>query len=142
MQEKIKYILQSWHEYFEDEQHQYSEFEHSDIEYFVGCMLYNHFKFSKAHHNLQTMDLSYDFLSACGDEYEEFEKIIATINFDDELDALAFLQNFITESKAKYTKPELYLLDRLEYHVNAMAERYEKNVDVKKIDFENPLLKK
>ena len=88
---------------------------------------------------MQTMDLSYDFLSACGDEYEEFEKIIATIHFDDEVDALAF---FITESKAKYTKSELYLLDRLEYHVNAMAQRYEQNVDVKKVDFENPLLRK
>jgi len=142
MNEKIEKILQSWHQYFEDEAHQYSEFEPSDIEYFVGCMLYNYFAFSKAHHNMQTMDLSYDFLSACGDEYEEFEKIIATINFDDEVDALAFLQNFITESKAKYTKSELYLLDRLEYHINAMAQRYEQNVDVKTIDFENPLLRK
>jgi len=142
MNEKIENILQSWHQYFEDEPHQYSEFEPSDIEYFVGCMLYNHFAFSKAHHNMQTMDLSYDFLSACGDEYEEFEKIIATINFDDEVDALRFLQNFIIESKAKYTKSELYLLDRLEYHINAMAQRYEQNVDVKTIDFENPLLRK
>jgi len=142
MNEKIENILQSWHKHFEDESHQYSEFEPSDIEYFVGCMLYNHFAFSKAHHNMLTMDLSYDFLSACGDEYEEFEKIIATINFDDEVEALAFLQNFITESKAKYTKSELYLLDRLEYHVNAMAQRYEQNVDVKKVDFENPLLRK
>ena len=142
MNEKVENILQTWHKHFEDEENQYSEFEPSDIEYFVGCMLYNHFAFSKAHHNLKTMDLSYDFLSSCGEYYEEFEKEIASIKFESEEEALEFLQNYIQESKAKYTKPELYLLDRMEYHVNAMAERYEKNVDVKKIDFENPLLKK
>jgi len=142
MNEKVENILQTWHKHFEDEENQYSEFEPSDIEYFVGCMLYNHFAFSKAHHNLKTMDLSYDFLSSCGAYYEEFEKEIASINFESEEEALEFLQNYIQESKAKYTKPELYLLDRMEYHVNAMAERYEKNVDVQKIDFENPLLKK
>ena len=142
MNEKVENILQTWHKHFEDEENQYSEFEPSDIEYFVGCMLYNHFAFSKAHHNLKTMDLSYDFLSSCGEYYEEFEKEIASIKFESEEEALEFLQNYIKESKAKYTKPELYLLDRMEYHVNAMAERYEKNVDVQKIDFENPLLKK
>jgi len=142
MNEKVENILQTWHKHFEDEENQYSEFEPSDIEYFVGCMLYNHFAFSKAHHNLKTMDLSYDFLSSCGEYYEEFEKEIASINFESEEEALEFLQNYIQESKAKYTKPELYLLERMEYHVNAMAERYEKEVDVKKIDFENPLLRK
>jgi hypothetical protein len=142
MHEKIENILQTWHKHFEDEAYQYSEFEPSDIEYFVGCMLYNHFAFSKAHHNLKTMDLSYDFLSSCGDFYEAFAAEIASITFEDERDALAFLQNYIAEAKAKYTKPELYLLERMEYHVNAMAERYEKNVDVEKIDFENPLLRK
>jgi len=142
MSEKIENILTTWHKYFEDEANQYSEFEPSDIEYFVGCMLYNHFAFSKAHHNLKTMDVSYDFLSSCGDYYEEFEKEIASINFENEEQALAFLQEYIQTSKAKYTKPEHYLLERMEYHVNAMATRYNKDVDVKKIDFENPLLKK
>jgi len=142
MQAKIEKILSVWHKHFEDEENQYSEFEPSDVEYFVGCMLYNHFAFSKAHHNLKTMDLSYDFLSACGDEYEEIQKIIASITFDTEEEALAFLQNYIQAAQEKYTKNELYLIDRLAYHVNAMAERYEKNVDVKKIDFENPLLRK
>ena len=142
MNEKVENILQTWHKHFEDEENQYSEFEPSDIEYFVGCMLYNHFAFSKAHHNLKTMDLSYDFLSSCGEYYEEFEKEIASINFENEEEALEFLQNYIKESKGKYTKPELYLLYRMEYHVNAMAERYEKKVDVQKIDFENPLLRK
>ncbi len=142
MQAKIEKILSIWHKHFEDEENQYSEFEPSDVEYFVGCMLYNHFAFSKAHHNLKTMDLSYDFLSACGDEYEDIQKIIASITFDTEEEALEFLQNYIQEAQEKYTKNELYLIDRLAYHVNAMAERYEKNVDVKKIDFENPLLRK
>ncbi len=142
MNEKIENILTTWHKHFEDEANQYSEFEASDVEYFVGCMLYNHFAFSKAHHNLKTMDLSYDFLSSCGEYYEDFEKEIASINFENEEQALAFLQEYIQTSKAKYTKPELYLLERMEYHVNAMAERYNKDVEVKKVDFENPLLKK
>ena len=142
MNEKIETILTTWHKHFEDEANQYSEFEPSDVEYFVGCMLYNHFAFSKAHHNLKTMDLSYDFLSSCGEYYEDFEKEIASINFENEEQALAFLQEYIQTSKAKYTKPELYLLERMEYHVNAMAERYTKDVEVKKVDFENPLLKK
>ncbi|WP_297485422.1 hypothetical protein [Sulfurimonas sp.] len=142
MNEKIENILTTWHKHFEDEANQYSEFEASDVEYFVGCMLYNHFAFSKAHHNLKTMDLSYDFLSSCGEYYEDFEKEIASINFENEEQALAFLHEYIQTSKAKYTKPELYLLERMEYHVNAMAERYTKDVEVKKVDFENPLLKK
>jgi len=142
MKTKIINILETWHKFFEDEENQYSEFEPSDIEYFVGCMLYNHFAFSKAHHNVKSIDLSYDFLSSCGDEYEDFKKIIESIDFANEEDALHFLEEYINESKAKYTKPELYLLERLEYHVNAMAQRYEKDVTVKKIDFENPLLRK
>jgi len=141
MDKKIEEILNIWHKHFADEANQYSEYEPSDIEYFVGCMLYNHFAFSKAHHNLKTIDLSYDFLSSCGDEYEMVQKIIDEMTFEDETKALAFLQNYIQEAKAKYTKSERYLLDRLDYHVNAMAERYEKNVDVQKIDFQNPLLK-
>jgi len=52
------------------------------------------------------------------------------------------LQEYIANAKEKYTKPECYLLDRMEYHVDAMAIRYEKGVDVAKIDFVNPLLKK
>lgn len=139
MKNKIEKVLEIWHEYFTDEDKQYSEFESSDIEYFVGCMLYNHFAFSKALENLKTMDLSYDFLSACGSEYDEIKAMIESIDFDTEEEKLKFLQNFIAESKAKYTAPELYLLNRMEYHVNAMAERYEKGVDAEKIDFQNPL---
>jgi hypothetical protein len=143
MEKKIETVLDIWHKHYEDEENHYSEFEPSDIEYFVGCMLYNHFAFSKAHHNLKTMDLSYDFLSTCGDEeYARVQEMIASLTFEDELEKLDFLQKYIATSKAKYTKPELYLLDRLDYHVSAMAERYKKDVDVKHIDFQNPLLRK
>jgi len=142
METTIKTILDIWHKHYADEDNQYSEFESSDIEYFVGCMLYNHFAFSKAHHNLKTIDLSYDFLSTCGDEeYEKIQKLIETLTFEDELEKLSFLQNYIQKAKEKYTKSELYLLDRLDYHVKAMAERYEKGIDVKHIDFKNPLLR-
>lgn len=141
MDTKIEEILNIWHKHFAEEANQYSEYEPSDIEYFVGCMLYNHFAFSKALDTLKTMDLSYDFLSACGNEYDVIKKMIADIQFEDEKESLTFLQNYIKEAKAKYTKPELYLLERLQYHVNAMAERYEKDVDVQRIDFENPLLR-
>jgi len=143
MEKTIETVLDIWHKHYEDEENHYSEFEPSDIEYFVGCMLYNHFAFSKAHHNLKTMDLSYDFLSTCGDEeYARVQEMIASLTFEDELEKLDFLQKYIATSKAKYTKPELYLLDRLDYHVSAMAERYKKDVDVKHIDFQNPLLRK
>ena len=139
MDSRIEKVLKIWHDYFADEEVQYSEFEDSDIEYFVGCMLYNHFAFSKALDTMKTMDLSYDFLSACGDEYDEIAAIIKGIEFDDEMQKLDFLQEYIKEAKAKYSAPELYLLNRLEYHVNAMAQRYEKGVEAQKVDFQNPL---
>ena len=64
----------------------------------------------------------------------------AIINTEEE--SLEFLQKFILESRQKYTQAELYLLNRINYHVNAMADRYAKDVDAKPIDFENPLLRK
>jgi len=139
MNEKIENILQIWHKHFENEEFHYSEFESSDIEYFVGCLLYNHFAFSKALETMQTMDLSYDFIESCGDEYDEIMVIVKSMDESDELKKLSMLQNFIQESKVKYTKDELYLLDRLDYHVAAMAQRYEQNVDVQRVDFQNPL---
>jgi hypothetical protein len=139
MDSKVKKVLKIWHEHFAQKENQYSEFEDSDIEYFVGCMLYNHFAFSKALDTMKTMDLSYDFLSACGNEYDEIVAIINNIEFDDEMQKLNFLQDYIKEAKAKYSAPELYLLNRLEYHVNAMAQRYEKGVEAQKVEFVNPL---
>jgi len=139
MNEKIEKVLTIWHKHFENEEFHYSEFESSDIEYFIGCLLYNHFKFSKALDTMKTMDLSYDFIESCGDEYDEVMEIIKSIEIEDEIEKLSTLQNYIEESKAKYTKPELYLLDRLDYHINAMAERYSKGIEAHRVDFQNPL---
>ena len=141
MKEKTEKILEIWHKHFLDEEKQYSEFEPSDIEYFVGCMLYNHFAFSKALANLQTMDLSYDFLSSCDDEYDEIQAIIKEIKFPTEKESLAFLQSFIAESRAKYTPSELYLLNRLHNHVTTLANIYAGTLDVNPVDFQNPLLR-
>jgi hypothetical protein len=147
MKTKIDNVLKIWHEYFSNEDKQYSEFEHSDIEYFVGCMLYNHFAFSKALETMKTMDLSYDFLFSCGDEYDEIKKIIESINFDDEMQKLEFLQSFIDESRSKYKPDELYLLDRLKLHIDNLQKIYDEEISPQKVDFvsktkpANPLLR-
>ncbi|MCD6432822.1 MAG: hypothetical protein J7L21_02165 [Sulfurimonas sp.] len=147
MTSKVEKILTTWHKYFSDEEKQYSEFEDSDIEYFVGCMLYNYFAFSKALETMKTMDLSYDFLLACGDEYDEIKSIIESLEFDTEVEKLGFLQNYISESRLKYSDDELYLLNRLENHINGMADRYENDIETQKVTFEistksrNPLIK-
>jgi len=139
MKQKTDKILTIWHKHFEDEENQYSEYESSDIEYFVGCMLYNHFAFSKALENLKTMDLSYDFLSSCGDEYDEIEAIVKTIEFKSEEEKLSFLQSFIKESQSKYSKSELYLLNRLEKHIQTLADIFSGSMSVNHVDFQNPL---
>lgn len=147
MTSKIEKILTIWHKYFSDKDKQYSEFESSDIEYFVGSMLYNHFAFSKALDTMKTMDLSYDFLLACGDEYDEIKSLIESLEFESEEEKLEFLQNFIKEARLKYRDDELYLLNRLQNHVSSMADRYENNTEAQKVNFEiptksrNPLLK-
>ena len=139
MNDKTQRILKIWHDFFNNEEKQYSEFESSDIEYFTGCMLYNYFNFSKALKNLKTMDLSYDFLVSSEDSYDDVKSIIESIDLEDEKEKLSFLQDFIKEAKLKYSGDALYLLNRLESHVDAMAQRYEKDVDIAKVDFENPL---
>jgi hypothetical protein len=141
MNRKTDEILEIWHKHFSDEDRQYSEFESSDIEYFVGCLLYNHFAFSKALDTMKTMDLSYDFLESCGDEYDEVMQIIKSISFEDEMERLAFLQNFILEAKKKYSADELYLLNRLDNHIKSMADRYENDEEVEKVEFVAPNLR-
>ena len=141
MDSKLEKVLDIWHKHFSDEDKQYSEFESSDVEYFVGCMLYNHFAFSKALDTMKTMDLSYDFLSECGDEYDEIKSIIESISFEGELQKLDFLQNYIKEAKTKYTNPELYLINRMEYHIDSMADRYESDKEFEKVDFTKPAKK-
>lgn len=137
MHENIQKALEIWHKHFEDNANQYAEFEASDIEYFVGCMLYNHFNFTKALPNLKTMDLSYDFLTNCGDEeYTQVKALIDSIIFEDELQALEFLQGFISHAKSLYSPSELYLVNRLEKHIDSLAQRYELGLDAPaRVDF-------
>jgi hypothetical protein len=138
MNKIIEDILITWHKHFEDDVYQYSEYEPSDIEYFVGCMIYNHFNFDYALATMKTIDLSYDFLSSCGDEYEDIKSKINSINIENENEKLKFLKSFLAESKAKYTQDELYLLDRLSYHVDAISSRYEKDEQAKRVKFVAP----
>ncbi|MEA2098623.1 MAG: hypothetical protein U9P72_00665 [Campylobacterota bacterium] len=138
MNKKIDEILITWHKHFEVEDNQYSEFEPSDIEYFVGCMLYNHFSFSKALDTMKTIDLSYDFLETCGDEYDDIKAKIESIELADDVEKLKFLQEFLVESKAKYSQDELYLLDRLDNHVAGVADRTANNIVVEKVEFKKP----
>lgn len=141
MDNKIKTVLEIWHKHFKDEDKQYSEFESSDIEYFVSCLLYNHFAFQKALDTMKTIDLSYDFISACGDEYDEILSIIKGIEINDEGQKIEFLQNFIKESQAKYSDDELYLLNRMEYHIDGIMQRYESGEEAKKVEFVAPAKK-
>ena len=139
MKDTTDKILTIWHEHFAQEDKQYSEFEPSDIEYFVGCMLYNHFAFSKSLENLKTMDLSYDFLASCGDEYDEIMSLVKSIEFKSEEEKLNFLQSFIQESRSKYSGMELYLLDRLNNHIITLANIYSGSTSADHVDFLNPL---
>ena len=139
MNKKIEKILKIWHDHFNNKEHQYSEFESSDIEYFVGCLLYNNFAFSKALDTMKIIDLSYDFIAECGDEYDEVQEIIKSIDCEDEEQKLEFLQNFIKDSQAKYTSDELYLLNRLEYHVQGISYRYKSDKEVEKVEFTAPV---
>ncbi|NPA60187.1 MAG: hypothetical protein GXO30_06975 [Epsilonproteobacteria bacterium] len=148
MNTKIDKILTIWHKHFEDEEYQYSEFESSDIEYFVGCMLYNHFEFEKALKTMKTIDLSYDFLVSSKESYDEVLSIIKSIKIEEEIQKIKFLQEFIELSKSKYSSDELYLLNRLEQHVNGVLDRFKKDQECEKVDFvatrtkpKNPLLR-
>jgi len=138
MNKKIEKILEIWHEQFSHEENQYSEYEPSDIEYFVGCLLYNYFAFTKALGTMKTMDLSYDFIEGCGDEYDEIQTIIKSIEFDTDVEKLKFLQDYISDSQAKYSGNELYLLNRLDYHISEMALRYEHDIQAQRVKFEAP----
>jgi len=141
MKEKTQKILDIWHKHFSDEDRQYSEFEDSDIEYFVGCMLYNHFNFSYALDTMKSIDLSYDFLSSCGDEYGEIAALIKSIEIEDEEQKIAFLKEYIKESQSKYSEDALYLLNRLAYHVDGVKERFLAGQKAKVVQFVNPLLR-
>jgi len=138
MNKKIQKVLKIWHEHFSDEQRQYSEFESSDIEYFIGCLLYNHFAFNNALDTMKTIDLSYDFLSECADEYDEVLLEVKSIKLKDDKEKLEFLLEFLQEAMKKYSDDESYLLKRLEYHVNGIKQRFESSEKAKKVVFEAP----
>ena len=136
MDARLQQALDIWHKRFEDEELHYSEYEPSDIEYFLGCMLYNHFAFSKAVPTMKTIDLSYDFLTSCGDEaYKEVEEIVNEIFFETEEEAVAFLLDYITEVQKLYSASELYLLNRLHKHIVLLDERYKSGVEPTTVDF-------
>jgi len=137
MDARLEKLLEKLHKHFEDEEKQYSEYEGSDLEYFIGCMLYNHFSFSKALENLQTMDLSYDFLSAFSDEeYDEVKNVIDEIELSTEEEKLTFLLEYIAQAKEKYTASELYLLNRIQGHVLTLQEIYAGSITPEKVVFE------
>jgi hypothetical protein len=141
MKNKVAKILEIWHKHFEDETNQYSEFEDSDIEYFTACLLYNHFKFIKALDTIKTIDLSYDFLSSCGDEYDDILEIIKSINLETESQKIEFLQEFIQDCKLKYSEDELYLLNRIEFHLKGIAQRYKNDEKPTSVEFIKPKTK-
>jgi len=138
VENKVKKVLEIWHKHFENEENHYSEFEPSDVEYFVSCLLYNHFAFSKALDTMKTIDLSYDFISSCGDEYDGVLQSVKSINIENELQRLEFLQNFIQEAQSKYSEDELYLLNRMAYHVDGIAQRYGSDKNFSKVEFVKP----
>ncbi len=137
----MKSIVKIWHTTFEDEAKHYSEFESSDIEYFIGCMLYNHFNFENALDTMKTIDLSYDFLLSVEENYDEVKNFIDKISLDDELEKITFLNNFLNDAKSKYSEDELYLINRLSYHLDGVKQRYDGKIQAQKVDFQAPKAK-
>jgi len=125
-----------WHTHFADEQHHYSEFEDSDIEYFLAVLLYNQFQFSKAVKTMQTIEIAKDFLDEAGEYFQEVQSLLQQITFNTEEDAAQFLLDFIIKSQESYDKNERYLLDRMYKHIYELNERYTKDITPEIIDFE------
>ena len=140
---KIEKACSLWHTWFEDDSHDYSESEASDVEYFVGVMLYNHFAFSKALSTMKTMDVGLDFKNAAGSAYVEVYELLGSIKSDDELELLILLQDHIKRSLEKYSSDRMacYLLDRLNNHIKTLAGLYAGKLDKRDIDFERMAIK-
>lgn len=136
-EQKIEKACAMLHACFEDEANDYSEREDSDVEYFVGVIMYNLFGFSKALSTMKTMDVGSDFAKAAGKTYIEVCELIDSIKSDDELELLALLQNHIKRSLEKYGSDPMscYLLKRLENHISNLAAIYAGEVKVEEIDF-------
>ena len=135
MKQYTEQALEIWHKHFSNEAHQYSEFEPSDIEYFIAVLLYNQFAFEKALETMQTMEVANDFTDEAGATLLKVEGILKNITFSSDEEAVAFLLDFIQRSKTKYKPSELYLLNRIEKHIELLQERYKKNEDLSVIDF-------
>jgi hypothetical protein len=126
-----------WHEWFKDEEHDYSEREDSDVEYFIGVLLYNQFAFEKALSTMKTMDIAYDFIQACEESYDEVREILAQLKVHDDAEALEILQRHIQKSIDKYrVGGDLYLLNRLAGHINTLEGIYKDEIRADEVDFE------
>ena len=142
MNENEKLIEQAcdvWHKWFDDsDEHDYSEKEPSDIEYFMGCMLYNQFAFEKAISTMQKMDIGLDFLDATGDSYGEVKNLLTQIEVENDLEAVDLLQQHIARSMALYGEDRmaLYLINRLAGHINTLEKIYRGKIDRRDVDFE------
>ncbi len=137
-EQKIEKACAVWHTWFEDEANDYSEREDSDVEYFIGVLMYNHFAFSKAIPTMKTMDLGADFIQATDASYAEVNSLIGSIKSKDELVLLALLQGHIQRSLEKYSSDPsaCYLLNRLNNHIKSLAGIYAGEITVKNVDFE------
>jgi hypothetical protein len=121
--QQLQEIEKLWHTWFEADENEYSEMEASDIEYFIGVLLYNHFDFALALPNLKTMEIANDFYKAAGSSYTEVQTIINNISFESDEKAMEFLYTYVTTSQQKYTVSERYLLNRLLNHIDALYKR-------------------
>lgn len=135
---KIEKACTLFHKHFEDEANDYSEREESDVEYFVGVMMYNLFAFSKALSTMKTMDVGADFIQASGAIYNEALELIGSIKSDDELELLALLQNHINHALEKYGDDRMscYLLNRLDGHIKTLEGIYRGEIEARNVDFE------
>jgi len=126
-----------WHEWFKDEEHDYSERDDSDVEYFIGVMLYNQFAFEKALSTMKTMDIAVDFLQACEGSYDEVRDLLSRLKVKDDAEALALLQQHIRNAIDKYrVGGDLYLLNRLAGHINTLDGIYKNEIKADEVDFE------
>ena len=135
----IEEACEVWHKWFDDsDEHDYSEKEPSDIEYFMGCMLYNQFAFEKAISTMQKMDIGLDFLDATGDSYGEVKNLLTQIDVKDDLEAVELLQSHIRRAEALYEgdRMALYLVNRLAGHINSLEKIYRGKIDRRDVDFE------
>lgn len=137
--ELIEQACALWHAWFDDsDEHDYSEKEPSDIEYFIGCMLYNQFAFEKAISTMQTMDIGIDFLEAAGESYAEVKSLLEKIVVENDLEAVDLIQQHIRRAMARYEgdRMALYLINRLAGHINTLEQIYKGKVDRRNVDFE------